>query len=182
MKYQIYRYKQLASTNDVVLDMARKGQEEGIVVWTDYQTRGRGRFQRRWVSPRGKDLLFSVLLRPPLAPHKAALLTRVAAHVVSDILKKRWHISNHIKLPNDVRVGKKKICGILLETSFKRGHLDYAVLGVGLNVNSLRSELVSTATSICEECGKTVDRKRLFKILLKEFSGRYKKAVKDYSS
>ncbi|MDD5084595.1 MAG: biotin--[acetyl-CoA-carboxylase] ligase [Candidatus Omnitrophica bacterium] len=182
MKYQIYRYKQLVSTNDLVLDMARKGVREGIVVWTDYQTHGRGRFQRRWVSPRGKDILFSVLLRPPLAPHKAALLTRVAAHAVSDILKKRWHISNHIKLPNDVRVGKKKICGILLETSFKRGELDYAILGVGLNVNSCKKELVRGATSISEECGKTVSRKWLFKVLLKELAVRYKKAVKDFAS
>lgn len=135
----------------------------------DYQTEGRGKPGRSWVSPRGKDLLVSVLLKPPIPSHRAPMLTQVFCRSVAATLKKKYGVLATFKRPNDVLVNHKKICGILAEVSssgFKT--LDHVVVGIGLNVNSKESELVPGATSLLEIMKKSVDREALLKALLRQ--------------
>ena len=110
----------------------------GAVVVTDEQTGGRGRLGRGWVSQPGKDLTFSVLLRPALAPARAHLLSLAAALAVAETLEAIPGLEGRvaIKWPNDVLLGDRKVCGILVEGSMDSDRLHWAVAGIGLNVNS----------------------------------------------
>jgi BirA family transcriptional regulator, biotin operon repressor / biotin---[acetyl-CoA-carboxylase] ligase len=110
----------------------------GAVVVTDEQTGGRGRLGRGWVSQPGRDLTFSVLLRPALAPARAHLLSLAAALAVAETLETIPGLEGQvgIKWPNDVLLGDRKVCGILVEGSMDSDRLHWAVAGIGLNVNS----------------------------------------------
>ena len=105
---------------------------------TDDQTGGRGRLGRDWVSQPGKDLTFSVLLRPSLAPARAHLLSLAAALAVAETLETIPGLEGQVgvKWPNDVLLGGRKVCGILVEGSMDSDRLHWAVAGIGLNVNS----------------------------------------------
>jgi BirA family biotin operon repressor/biotin-[acetyl-CoA-carboxylase] ligase len=104
-----------ASTNDVVEKMARDSVREGIVVFAESQTRGRGRLGRQWISPSGKGLWFSVLPRPQLPPAAATQLTVVSAVAVARGIERHTGLKPEIKWPNDIVFGTRKVAGILLE-------------------------------------------------------------------
>lgn len=101
-----------ASTNDVVEKMARDSVREGIVVFAESQTRGRGRLGRQWISPSGKGLWFSVLLRPQLPPAAATQLTVVSAVAVARGIERHTGLKPEIKWPNDIVFGTRKVAGI----------------------------------------------------------------------
>ncbi len=115
----------------------------GALMVTDEQTGGRGRLGRTWSSEAGKDLTFSVLLRPSLAPAQAHLLSLAAALAVAEVLETLPGLEGRVavKWPNDVLLGDEKVCGILLEGSMDVDRLHWAVAGIGLNVNSAPSAL-----------------------------------------
>jgi len=125
------------STNLDVRRLAEAGEAEGIVVWAKRQTAGRGRQGRTWVSPEG-NMYLSILLRPKCTPREAGAYSFVAALAVFDTIKAFVPgIEAEIKWPNDVLVGGKKICGILLETNLdEERKVDWLALGVGINVVS----------------------------------------------
>ena len=175
MKYRILHYDTLASTNDLALSFARQLACEGTVVVSDYQTHGRGRFRRRWISPRGKGLLFSIVLRPNLKASSAPILTHLAAQSVAEVLKRRFHLPAKLKKPNDVLVGDKKIAGILTEASGAQDRLEYVIVGIGLNVNSSHRELLRKATSVYLETGQEVEKKPLLEEILSTFLSKYNK-------
>src|SRR5271169_909702 len=102
-------FEQTTSTNDVIEKLAHDGVKEGVVVFAESQTRGRGRLGRKWMSPAGKGLWFSVLLRPGLNPE--------------------------IKWPNDILINGKKVCGVLTELSAELDRVKYVILGIGVDVN-----------------------------------------------
>ena len=110
----------------------------GALLVTDDQTGGRGRLGRDWVSQPGKDLTFSVLLRPALAPARAHLLSLAAALAVAETLETIPGLEGQVgvKWPNDVLLGGRKVCGILVEGAMDSDRLQWAVAGIGLNVNS----------------------------------------------
>ena len=170
MKFQIRRFTKLKSTNTTALKEASRGAPEGLVVLADYQTNGRGQFDRKWLSPRGKNLLFSVLLRPAILPNRAPLLTQIAAHAVAKVLKHQFHLPVTLKHPNDILVKNKKICGILVESSSStKRTLDCAVIGIGLNVNAQADELLPEATSIkTEQKGRSTSRSALLRQILNQ--------------
>ncbi len=120
----------------------------GAVVVTDAQTGGRGRLNRTWSSRPGKDLTFSILLRPSLLPGQAHLLSLTAALAVAEVLETMPGLKEGVavKWPNDVLLGERKVCGILLEGSMDADRLQWAVAGIGLNVNSASSALMTSAT------------------------------------
>lgn len=120
------------STNDDVAAEARAGAPEGLVIGADLQTAGRGRRGRPWITDPNEALLFSVLLRPPVAAIDAALLPIVVAVAVADAL----HPGSTIVWPNDVIVDRQKICGILCESAADESGLAWAVAGIGINVRS----------------------------------------------
>jgi BirA family biotin operon repressor/biotin-[acetyl-CoA-carboxylase] ligase len=132
-----YRYiAQCTSTNSALKEIASSA-PSGAVVVTDEQIGGRGRLGRTWMSEPGKDLTLSVLLRPALGPAQAHLLSLAAALAVAEVLESIPGLEGQvgIKWPNDVLLRGKKVCGILLEGSMDSDRLQWAVAGVGLNVN-----------------------------------------------
>lgn len=124
------------STNDDARALARAGAPEGTVVVAARQLAGRGRLGRRWVSPEGGAYV-SVVLRPPVAPVEAAALPLVVAVGVARGLRSLG-VEPRLKWPNDVWIGDRKVCGILLESAAEGDRVSWVVAGFGLNV--LRGE------------------------------------------
>jgi BirA family biotin operon repressor/biotin-[acetyl-CoA-carboxylase] ligase len=141
IRFEIRRIAEVSSTNTVALEAAKQGAREGLVITSDYQTAGRGKPGRQWLSPMGKNLLCSILLRPPLSQAQAPMLTQVACRAVARVLKEKYDIASEFKRPNDVMVDSKKICGILVEAVSSPSKLEALVIGIGLNVNAEASEL-----------------------------------------
>lgn len=171
--FRILHYRSLDSTNNLALTLAKEDASEGTVIVSDYQTKGRGRFDRKWISPRGKNLLFSIVLRPHVKVSRAPLLTILTAEVLVDLLKTQFAFPAKIKRPNDVLINGKKIAGILTESATKKEHIDYLVIGLGLNVNAKQGQCPEEATSILIETGKTVDREAILTDFLRGFKSRY---------
>lgn len=139
--FQIEKLGEVTSTNTLLLDRARQGAPEGLVIVATHQTAGRGKPGREWLSPAGKNLLCSILLRPPLSPAQAPMLTQVACRAVAKVLKEKYDIASEFKRPNDLMVGSRKICGTLTEALSTQSKLETVVVGIGLNVNAEASQL-----------------------------------------
>jgi BirA family biotin operon repressor/biotin-[acetyl-CoA-carboxylase] ligase len=151
------------------------------VVIAEAQTAGRGRLGRRWTSPAGKGLLFSVLLRPALPMSEAHLLTLVAACAAAEAIESLATAPVGIKWPNDLFIGDRKVGGILLEVAGEQDVVDWVVVGIGVNVNTEYSELPvalrRTATSLKMAGGEAVDRSELLARLLLVLDAHYADAV-----
>ena len=169
----VYR-ELLGSTMDEARTLAEGGEPEGTVVVAEEQTRARGRFDRAWVSPPGDSLSLSLLLRPTTAQlHYVNMAATLAvAKAVGDVTG----LDAAIKWPNDVRVGGRKISGILVETAMDGAEVTYAVVGVGLNVNldpSSYPEIAAIATSMLMETGRRTDRTTVLRLLLQHLDDLY---------
>lgn len=178
-----FRYHdEIESTNSEAKALALKGAPEGTVVVAEAQTAGRGRLGRRWTSPAGKGLLFSVVLRPALSMNEAHLLTLVAAAAAADAIEKHVSTRVRIKWPNDLIVDDRKVGGILMEVSGEQDEVDWVVVGIGLNVNTEFSELPvalrRTATSLKMAGGEAVDRSDVLATLLLCLEAHYMAAVR----
>jgi BirA family biotin operon repressor/biotin-[acetyl-CoA-carboxylase] ligase len=175
-----------SSTNDVAKGLAAQGAPEGTVVVADEQTAGRGRLGRRWLAPPGTCLLCSVLFRLDLPPTQTQQLTMLCALAAADAIKEITDLHIWLKWPNDLVVKSpisnlqsqewKKLAGLLTETGFTGERLDYAIVGIGINVN-VEPEALPTldpnATSILAETGLAVDRGALLAGFLAEVERRY---------
>lgn len=169
LKFTIKRFHKLGSTNTAAQEYAEKGAKEGLVIVADYQTEGRGRLGRKWVSLPGQDLLFSILLRPPLSPSKAPLLTQIICRSVASVLREDYKLQPTFKRPNDILIEGKKICGVLLESqSNGNPNVDHVIIGIGLNVNSELSTQLPAAISLKELKGKELAKGPLLKKVLKQ--------------
>src|SRR4029077_19122536 len=102
-------FEETSSTNDVVEKLARDGVKEGVVVFAESQTRGRGRLGRKWLSPPRKGLWFSILLRPAMRPATVTQLTIAAATGLFRAIRSQTNITPEIKWPNDMLIGGKKV-------------------------------------------------------------------------
>jgi len=127
-------HARLPSTQDRAKDLAMAGAPEGTCVLALEQTRGRGRMERTWRSDRGKGLYVSVVLRPPWPSHESGWLSMVAALAVARALDRLGVRGARIKAPNDVHVGARKIAGVLVEPRLGGDRIEFAVVGIGLNV------------------------------------------------
>jgi len=141
IQFHIEHLDEISSTNTLLLSHAKQGSPEGLVIVATHQTAGRGKPGRQWISPAGKNLLCSILLRPPLSPSQAPMLTQITCRAVAKILKEKYAIASEFKRPNDVMVGPRKICGTLVEAISSTSKLEAVVIGIGLNVNAEASEL-----------------------------------------
>jgi len=145
---------------------------EGAVALTEEQTEGRGRLGRSWLSPPGVNLLFSILLEPPVETARLPELTVVAGEACAAAIGSVTGLEPEIKLPNDVLIGGRKTAGILAEAREGR-----VVLGIGINVNVATDDLpvdVDTpATSLLVETGREVDRVELLVELLERLEQAY---------
>lgn len=169
------------STNAVAQDLAAEGAPEGLVVVADEQTAGRGRMGRRWVAPPGTCLLASILFRPELTVAQAQQLTMLCSMAAADAVEAVGGLTVSLKWPNDLVVGAsvwRKLAGVLTETGVVGERLEYAVVGIGINVNVPApdlSRLAPDATSILAETGRAVDRGRLLATLLADVEARYRR-------
>jgi BirA family biotin operon repressor/biotin-[acetyl-CoA-carboxylase] ligase len=170
-------FEQTTSTNDVVEKLARDGVKEGVVVFAEAQTKGRGRLGRKWVSPAHKGLWFSVLLRPDLRPQETTQLTVAAATALRRAIQAQTGSPPEIKWPNDILVGGKKVAGILTELSAELDRVRYVILGIGVDVNlgagEFPAEWRKAATSLKLETGKTIPRAELATAILRELDHDY---------
>ena len=159
----------VTSTMDVARQEAERGGEEGIVVVADEQTAGRGRFGRRWLSAPGQDLYFSVLLYP--SRWVCTRLSAAAPVAVLRAIRQVCGLSPTLKWPNDLRLGEKKVSGILIEAALQDAEVRHAIIGIGINVGFNPKdypEVASTATSLTAELGKPVSRRELLQAVLAE--------------
>ena len=173
MNFRILHYDTLDSTNNLAITFAKEKAAEGTVVVSEFQTKGRGRFDRTWLSPRGKGLLFSLILYPKLKAGEAPILTYLAAEAVAESLSSQFNLPAKLKKPNDVLIRDKKICGILTESSGVKQKMDYVVVGIGLNVNSEQKNLIDSVTSIRIETKKKVEKEPLLIDILERFGTKY---------
>ena len=164
------------STNLWIKRLAKEGAPEGTLALAEFQSAGRGRLGRSWEVPEGTSVMMSILLRPKFEPQYAPMLTLVMGMAVAKAVKKLgFDVS--IKWPNDVVVSHKKICGILTEMGVRAGKIDYAVIGVGINVNikEFPEEMADKATSLYLESGKEFDRSQIPGLVMEAFEKYYEK-------
>jgi len=173
----IHYFEEVQSTNDEARRLAEKGAAEGTLVLAESQTGGKGRLGRRWLSPAGKGIWISIILRPLMQPAKVPHLTMVAALAAAKAVQEGSGLETGIKWPNDIMVNGKKVCGILTELKAETEMVHYVVVGIGLNVNlspeDLPDELHTTATSLAIELGRSVSRLLLTQRLLTHFDAFY---------
>jgi BirA family biotin operon repressor/biotin-[acetyl-CoA-carboxylase] ligase len=174
---EIHVFQETTSTNDVAALLARGGAREGAVVFAETQSKGRGRMGRPWVSPAGKGLWFTVLLRPDMAPRGATQLTIAGATALSRAITLQTGLATEIKWPNDILIGGKKVAGILTEMRAELDHLQEVLLGIGINVNLERADfpasLHRSATSLRIEKEQMINRAELAVAVLRELDRDY---------
>lgn len=166
------------STNDVALEMARAGAPEGLVVFTEEQTAGRGQRGNRWESTAGKGLWFSFLLRPNLEPADSARLTSWVVQTIADSITKRFSIHAAVKPPNDIYVEDRKVAGVLVELRAQPRRTHLAIVGIGLNTNhqaeDFSPEVRRNAISLAMAAREPVDRQALAIALLQDLDRTYR--------
>ncbi|MFR7388378.1 MAG: biotin--[acetyl-CoA-carboxylase] ligase [Blautia faecis] len=164
------------STNLWIKRLAKEGAPEGTLALAEFQSAGRGRLGRSWEVPEGTSVMMSILLRPKFEPQYAPTLTLVMGMAVAKAVK-NLGFDVSIKWPNDVVVSHKKICGILTEMGVRDGKIDYAVIGVGINVNirEFPEEMADKATSLYLESGKEFDRSQIPGLVMEAFEEYYEK-------
>ena len=158
----------VGSTNDYLKTRGAEGCKSGTVVAAREQKSGKGRLGRTWQSKKDENIAFSFLLRPRIAPSEAAGITPLAGLAVCKALRELTGLDCKIKWPNDVIVGRKKLCGILTEMSAEFDAVEYIVTGIGVNVDQtdFPPEIAEKATSLLLETGTRFDKNRLLACLL----------------
>ncbi|MBA7545914.1 Bifunctional ligase/repressor BirA [subsurface metagenome] len=170
---RVIYYPSLASTMEVAKQEAQQGAAEGTVIIADEQTAGKGRIMRVWLSPKG-SIALSVILCPSVAylPSLIMLASLAVIHSIEAVTG----LKSQVKWPNDVLINGKKVCGVLIESNVRGDIVDYAIIGIGVNVN-LRlydfPEIQPTATSLSDELGRDVSRLDVIRCLLVEIERLY---------
>ena len=159
---KFHYFVELGSTNLHARTLAEQGAAQGEFVIAEAQTHGRGRLGRRWESPPGVNLYFSVILRPRLMPVHAPQITLMAAVALAETIAPLIRQAPVIKWPNDILVNDRKLAGVLSEAACSPERIDHVILGIGLNLNyravSMPAELRRRATSVVDLTGNDVDR------------------------
>lgn len=174
-RWRIQRLATIDSTNRWLLDEARNGAPEGLVVVADHQIAGRGRRGRTWDAPPGSSLLMSVLLRPRVDISRVHLLTMAAALALRAAIEQVAGVHAGLKWPNDLVVEDRKLAGLLAETELSAGaELRAVVVGVGCNVEwtGFPPELAERATACNLEAGHSVDRAQVLDAFLDDLASR----------
>jgi BirA family biotin operon repressor/biotin-[acetyl-CoA-carboxylase] ligase len=171
--------EEATSTNDSVLERAQCGGPEGLVVFAEHQTAGRGQRANRWESAAHKGLWFSILLRPKIDISESARLSTWAATVVAETIDREVGLDTVVKPPNDVYIAGKKVAGVLIEMRAQKHAPHLAVIGIGINVNhgvaDFSNELRERAVSLSILLGRAIDRSALAVALLRELDRSYRR-------
>ena len=169
---------QTGSTNDAILQIATPDSKEGLVLFAEHQTAGRGQRGNRWESAAGKGLWFSILLRPGIEINRSPLLTAWAAETISGAIENELSLKTTIKLPNDIQIDRRKVAGVLVEMRAHEKARHSAIAGIGINVNQtledFPKELRSRAISLAIALGRQVDRQTFAIVLLRSLDRSYR--------
>ena len=179
--------EQTGSTNDAIFQIASpQGAavssppslvDEGLVLFAEHQTAGRGQRGNRWESTAGKGLWFSILLRPEIQLSDSGRLTIWAIEAISNVICIEFGLEPAIKLPNDIQLNGHKVAGVLVEMRAQDNAPHLAVVGIGINVNQCRddfpAELQDRAISLAMALGRQVDRQNLALNLLRNLDLTY---------
>ena len=174
---QIIALEQTSSTNDAILQVATANAKEGLVLFAEHQTAGRGQRGNRWESAAGKGLWFSILLRPKIQINDSAQLTIWAIEAIADVIRTELSLEPAIKLPNDIQVHGRKVAGVLVEMRAQEKAPHLAIVGVGINVNQSMEdfppELQSRAISLALALHRPVDRQKFAVAVLQNLDRTY---------
>jgi len=174
LSWRVREYDEVTSTQAVAEELARGGAPHGTVVSADRQSGGRGRFERRWLSPPG-GLYISVILRPKRVEgaHKLSLVGALAAaEAVRDLTK----AAAKIRWPNDVILVGKKVGGVISTASIRGKSMAHVILGIGVNCNFNAKELgglARSSTTIREVLGRDIEVSSLRSVVLKVLGAHY---------
>src|ERR671930_1630573 len=173
---EIIVLEQTGSTNDAALQVANTNPKEGLVVFAEHQTAGRGQRGNRWESAAGKGLWFSILLRPEIDLASSPTLTAWAAEAISGAIQNEFSLTTTIKFPNDVQIDGRKVAGILVEMRAQEKAAHLAIVGIGVNVNQsdFPDELQDKAISLAMALGRQIDRQSFAIALLRELDRTYR--------
>lgn len=170
---KIYYAEVSSSTMDIATQLGMKGYPEGTLVLAEAQTKGRGRLNRIWFSPKYKGIYLSLLLRPKILPHQAPIFTLLTAVGICEAIKEVTGLDARIKWPNDILMHQKKLGGILTELNAEMDRIHFIVIGIGINVNNEKKALVAGATSLKNEKKENISRIELLKELLRKIEINY---------
>jgi BirA family biotin operon repressor/biotin-[acetyl-CoA-carboxylase] ligase len=171
---RIRYFETIGSTNDLAADWAAQDAPDLSLIIADEQTHGRGRAGRRWFTPPGSALAFSLILRPAKIENKAEItrVTGLGAIAVCQALEQKYRLEPKIKWPNDILLAGKKACGVLVEAHWQGEQLIALILGIGINIapSSVPSDqsLNYPATSVESVLGTSIDRTTLLREILEE--------------
>ncbi|ACL74522.1 biotin--[acetyl-CoA-carboxylase] ligase [Ruminiclostridium cellulolyticum] len=171
-------FEEIDSTNSYAKKIANEGCAHGTVVISEVQTMGRGRVGRQWQSDTAEGIWFSIVVRPDLEPENIQVITLAASVAVVEAIKETCGIICGIKWPNDIILNGRKLGGILTELSAEPGHVNYVVVGIGLNANQdlehFDYEIRQKAISLKMYAGKSISRANLLGSILTRFEKIYK--------
>lgn len=173
---EIRSFEEVGSTNTLATDWAADGAPEGALVVADHQTAGKGRLGRVWTDEVGRNLLFSVVLRPQIPAERLGIITLAAGVAVADTVAMfAAPRTPRLKWPNDVLLGNRKLAGILCESVLDAGNDHRLIVGIGVNVNQNRfpGDVATTGTSMLLECGRYFPRAVLLAEILARLEERY---------
>lgn len=174
----VYLYETETTNNDAKR-LAEEGAQEGTLVVADYQSGGKGRRGRSWVTPHKEAVAMSVIVRPQIRPEKASMMTLVIGMAAARAIHDNTGLDAKIKWPNDVVVNGKKVTGILTELSMEMEGIHYLIIGIGINVNvkEFPEELQGTATSLLLESDRKAYRAAIICDTMKYFETYYEKFI-----
>ena len=172
--------EQTGSTNDAILRSGTPTPKEGLVLFAEHQTAGRGQRGNRWESAAGKGLWLSILLRPKIDITNSPRLTIWAAEAVSEAIRHEFSLETTIKLPNDIQIDGRKVAGVLVEMRAQEKAPHLAIAGIGINVNQSLEDfpaaLQGGAISLAMALGQQVDRQRFAVALLRNLDRTYRES------
>ncbi len=170
----------VTSTMDLARQEAEGGAPDGTLVVADEQTQGRGRRGRGWVSPPGGNIYATIIMRP--GAWEIGSLGMVAPLAVCEAMDAVAEVRSVIKWPNDLLIEGRKVGGVLIDTRLSGEEVEYALVGVGVNVNfdpSQHEEIRDMATSLASELGREISREALLAVFLNRFERLYLAARSD---
>lgn len=170
---EIVHFEEVPSTMDVAMGLALEGKPEGTLVVAETQTKGRGRMGRKWSSPKGAGLYFSLVLRPRMSIRDVPLMTLMSAVAVCQAVRELSALEAKIKWPNDILIGGRKLSGILMELNADMDGVKFITLGIGLNVNTTAKHLPAHATSLKSETRRSFNRAEVLRCILKHLETWY---------
>jgi BirA family biotin operon repressor/biotin-[acetyl-CoA-carboxylase] ligase len=178
---KLYFYDEVDSTQFVAHQKISEGAKSGTVIVSELQTGGKGRLARVWDSQSGKGIWMSLILKPQIEIAKVPQFTFIASLAVVSAIEEVTHLEPQIKWPNDIYIGKQKVCGVLTEMRSEAGLVEAIIIGIGINVNQTEfpEEIKEKATSLAILAGHSFPRAKLLQEILRQLEKYYQVFMDD---